>query len=92
MCTVSMVTGYFKDYTQPKLPTGLGTAGWAPNSVSREEFEALRKEVLELRKLLEAAKAYDTATGQHNCQKEENVKIIKQIAENLGVDLNDLLD
>lgn len=92
MCAVSMVTGYWKDYTQPGLPTGIGTPGWPPNSVTKEEFEALRKEVLELKKLLEAAKAYDTATGQHNCQKEENVKIIKQIAENLGVDLRDLLD
>lgn len=92
MCTVSMVTGYWQENNLPKVPPGLSHAGWNLNSVTREEFEALRKEVLELKKLLEAAKAYDNATNQHNCQKEENVKIIKQIAENLGVDLNDLLD
>ncbi len=92
MCVVSMVTEYWKENNQPKLPTGLAYANWPPSSVSREEFEALRKEVYELRQLLEAAKKFDDATNQHNCQKEENVRIIKQIAENLGVDLNDLLD
>lgn len=92
MCVVSMVTGYWKDNTQPNLPPNIGNPIWNPNSVTREEFEKLREEVLALRKLLEAAKKYDDATNQHNCEKEENVKIIKQIAENLGVDLGDLLD
>jgi hypothetical protein len=27
-----------------------------------------------------------------NCEKEENVKMIKQLAKNLGIDMEDLLD
>ena len=60
--------------------------------VSRNEFEALRKEVQELKKLLEAAKKFDQATGQPDCQMDEKVKLIKQIAKLVGVDLGGVLD
>ena len=96
MCVVSMVSDYWKDNNLPKYPNwnpgGISSAGlYPPPQVTREEFEALRKDVLELKELLKAAKKFDDATNQHDCEKEEKVELIKKIAEAVGVDLEDLL-
>lgn len=95
MCTVSMVTDYWKDNNLPKYPNimtypNTGVAGWPPPQVSREEFEALRKDMQELKELLIAAKKFDVATNQHNCEKEENVKALIRIAKVLDVDFEDI--
>lgn len=91
MCTVSMVTDYWRDNNLPKYPGLVGQGNWPTPQVTREEFEALRKDVLELKELLKAAKKFDEATGQPNCEKEEKVELIKKIAEAVGVDLQDLI-
>ncbi len=62
------------------------------SEVSRAEFEALRREVQELKKLLLAAKKFDEATGQPDCEVEDKVKLIKAIAKLVGVDLGDVLE
>ncbi len=43
------------------------------SEVSKADFGALRKEVEELKKLLQAAKAFDDATGQPHCNIDEDV-------------------
>ena len=104
MCAVSMVTDYWKKNDQwkyggiypgaPSMP-GVGlpaTGGLSYNPPTRAEFEQLRKEMMELKELLKAAKAYDDLTNQPNCEKEENVKVLKKVAEALGVDLNDIFE
>ncbi len=63
-----------------------------PPEVSRAELEALRAEVKELKKLLLAAKKFDEATGQPNCEMDEKVKLIKAIAKLVGVDLEKIFD
>jgi hypothetical protein len=60
--------------------------------VPRQEFEALKKEMEELKKLLLAAKAYDKATGQPDCEMDDKVKLIKAVAKAVGVDLGDVFD
>jgi hypothetical protein len=90
MCAVSMVTDYWKNNDQWKY-NGIPTGGLNYNPVSRAEFEQLRKEMMELKELLKAAKAYDDLTNQPNCEKEENVKVLKRVADALGVDLSDVL-
>lgn len=55
--------------------------------VTRAEFEALRAEMQELKKLLEAAKAYDKATGQPDCEMDSKVALIKKLAGLVGVDM-----
>jgi hypothetical protein len=62
--------------------------GVAISPPTREEFEALKKEVQELKKLLEAAKKYDESTGQKDCEIDEKVVFIKQIAKLVGVDVS----
>jgi hypothetical protein len=58
--------------------------------VSKEDFDALRREVLELKKLLLAAKAYDEATGQPDCEMDEKVDLIRRVAEFVGVDVDEV--
>lgn len=60
--------------------------------VSREEFERLRKEMEELRELLKAAKKFDASTGQPHCEVDAKVKLIKEIANLVGVELGDVFE
>lgn len=59
---------------------------------TQEEFDRLKKEVDELRKLLEAAKKFDESTGQPHCEVDAKVKLIKEIAKLVGVDLGDVFE
>ena len=59
--------------------------------VTRHEFDALKKEVEELKLLLAAAKKYDEATGQPECEHKDKVAFLKSVAEFVGVDLADVL-
>lgn len=69
---------------QPLLPP--------PAGPTRAEFEALKKEMQELKLLLQAAKRFDEATGQKDCEMDEKVALIKKVAELVGVDLGDVFE
>lgn len=58
--------------------------------VSKEDLDALRKEIEELKILLLAAKRYDEATGQPDCEMDEKVDLIRRVAEYVGVDVNEV--
>jgi hypothetical protein len=100
MCTVSNIGTAAGDYipgrypyVQPWVNPGAAGVPQAPfvDSVTRAEFEALRNEMAELRKLLVAAKEYDRATGQPDCEVDEKVALLKRLAELVDVDLDDVL-
>lgn len=59
-------------------------------TVKKEDFEALRKEVQELKELLKAAIKYDKETGEPDCHMDEKIELIKQVAKYVGVDLKDV--
>lgn len=59
-------------------------------TVSKEEFNKLKKEIEELKKLLLAAKEYDKNTGQPDCEIDEKVKTIKKLAELVGVNMDEV--
>jgi hypothetical protein len=63
-----------------------------PNGAAptRAEFDELKREIQELKKLLKAAKMYDTVTGQPDCELEDKVALVKKLAELVGVDLEDV--
>jgi len=90
MCQVSNVGGGWQNDFPTRWPTIMpGIAGGSGSlSVSRSEFDALKNEVLALRKLLEAAKEFDEQTGQPDCEVDEKVAFIKKIAEFVGVDMD----
>jgi hypothetical protein len=58
--------------------------------VTKEEFEALKKEVLEMKALLIKAKEYDEKNNEPNCEMEDKVKLLKQVADMVGVDLKEI--
>ena len=93
MCVVSMVGDHFNDIWQPKLPPGRTyptddlRSFLAP---SREEFNALKKEVENMIKLLERAIKYDKDNNEPACEIEEKVALLKKVAELVGVSLEDI--
>lgn len=102
MCTFSNIgSDWTRTFPQrfPELPPimprkSITPGTWIHNElgVSQAEFDKLKREVEELKKLLEAAKAYDAATGQPDCETDEKVDLIKRVAELVGVDLEDLFE
>lgn len=100
MCTVSMVGDFYREKWRPLEPyiqPGTGTSPAAPfyppfqKAVSPEEFEALKKEVQDMKKLLQMAKIYDEKNGEPNCEMDEKMKLLKDIAKLVGIDLDDIL-
>lgn len=101
MCMYSSIGDQWKDKFPekwpkfvPYIPEGdfVPSPFHLPPEISRAEFEALKKEVEELKKLIKAAVAFDKATGQPHCEVEDKVKLIKKIANMVGVDMKDLMD
>lgn len=100
MCIVSNIGDYWREklpeqhpWTTPWIQPNPGVQ---PNpgislSPTREEFEALKRDVEALKKLLEAAKKFDEETNQPHCEHEDKVALIKKVAELVGVDLKDVL-
>lgn len=99
MCVVSMIGDDWRNNFPKRFPElepfiNPNTPSPIPrpliDSVSREEFNKLRAEMEELRSLLKAAKKYDEATNQPDCEVDEKVALIMKIAELVGVDMQEL--
>ena len=71
-------------------PTTTDSTYIFPSGPSQQQFDALKKEVEELKKIVKAAKEYDEATGQPDCEVDEKVDMIKKLADYVGVDMNDV--
>lgn len=59
--------------------------------VSKEEFEELKKEVLEMKQLLKRAVEYDEKNNEPHCETEEKIATLKKVAAMVGVSLDDVL-
>jgi hypothetical protein len=103
MCSVSAIGGewttlvpqtypWITPYVQPNAPTIQPNFIYNFPEVSPEEFDRLKNEVEELKTLLQAAKKFDEATGQPDCEIDEKVGLIKRIAELVGVDMGDVFN
>lgn len=82
MCVVSMVTDYYREQWEPRIPQPyfIPMPGSQPAVTDAE--------ILEFRKLLERAREYDRRTGQPDCELEEKRAALKAIAEKLGIDIS----
>lgn len=96
MCVVSYVGDYWR-YSLPQKPyydTITTIVNPLPGSqqspISRAEFEALKHDIEELKTLLLAAKQYDAATGQPDCEHDDKVALIRKVAEIVGVSMEDV--
>ena len=88
MCVVSMIGDEFNErWKQP--PYQQIFHNWP--EVSRAEFESLKKEVEELKSLLKRAKEYDEKNNEPSCELESKMKILREIAKLVGVNLDEVL-
>jgi len=85
MCVVSAVIDNWRENRIHLVPPLF-------DAEARRQIEALRNEVLELKKLLLAAKEFDMKTGQPNCEDAEKKKFILEIANKLNIDLSQVFD
>lgn len=96
MCAVSMVGDYFSETIPRKYPFVVpdGSQQYQFYPVypvpSKEEFDALKKDVADMKNLLLRAKAYDEETGQKDCEKAEKVAMLRDIAKAVGIDLDEV--
>lgn len=95
MCMTSAVGDYYKD-SLPSKPYWDGIqpfinplAPIAP-AVTRQEFDALKRDLEELKKALLAAKRFDEVAGEPDCEMDEKVAIIKKLAKVVGVSMEDV--
>lgn len=79
MCVVSMIGDNWKGGFPNMYPTF--------PIVTRDEFDALKREMEELKKLIKAAREFDEATGQKDCENADKVAFIKEVAKFVGVDI-----
>lgn len=99
MCAVSMIGDHYTDKWRLPDPYGGAPSPMNPfpvvytlpiNPVTREEFDALKKEVQEMKALLIRAKKYDEDNGQADCEIDDKVAILKKVAELVGIDLSEV--
>lgn len=83
---------------QPFSPTSIPSTN--PNTTfpavftqgpTKEEFEELKKEVLEMKELLKKAIQYDIDNNEPHCEIEEKMATLKKVSEMVGVSLDDIL-
>lgn len=87
MCTVSMVGDYYAEKWNPIVQPNTTYVAFP----SREEFDALRREVEDMKALLIRAKAYDEANGEPDCEMDEKLAVLRKVAELVGVDLSEVI-
>jgi hypothetical protein len=79
-------------FQQPSGPGQTTTVVFPmPAPVSREEFDALKRDVEEMKALLKRAKEYDERNGEPECEMDEKMAVLRKLAEMVGVNLDDVL-
>jgi hypothetical protein len=89
MCVVSMIGDHYNDKWDP-------LRHYIPQSPSytllatKEEFDKLKAEVEEMKALLKRAKIYDEKNNEPNCEIEEKMTFLREVAKLVGVDLDEI--
>lgn len=102
MCVVSFIGQHYTDKWKDfdllkKFPQGpiqiqpSTTIVQLPPEVTREEFEALRKEVKEMVELLKKAKIYDEVNNEPDCEVDEKMEKLRAVAKIFDIDLDEVL-
>lgn len=98
MCVVSMIGDHYNDkWNQPDYQDIFKRLGQQTSTVKyefgvpRSEFDALKKEVEEMKELLKRAIEYDKKNDEPDCQLEGKIATLRKIAELVGVNLDDVL-
>ena len=96
MCAVSAVLDHFHTNWPPAdwprlAANPFPTVTRAEHEALKAQVAAMRAELEALKDLVKAAKRYDEATGQNDCEHADKVALIRQLAEALGVDMTGVL-
>jgi len=96
MCVVSMVCDHYRDMWTPKyvphtVPFSVGSVGPAFDSITRQEFDDLKRQVMEMKELLRRAKEYDELNNEPDCEVDEKMELLRRIAGAVGVSLDDVI-
>jgi len=95
MCVVSMVGDHYNEW-YPKVypdvfPSWPPETVRLPDSITRQEFDALKKTVEEMRDLLKRAIKYDEDNDEPHCEVEEKMALLRRVAEAVGISLDDVI-
>lgn len=97
MCAVSFIGDHYRDkWDEPDWgkivqPIIHPVQPFSVKPVSQEDFDKLKADVAEMKKLLKRAKDYDEQTGQPDCETDEKMALLRKVAEAVGIDLDDVL-
>lgn len=58
--------------------------------ITRQEFDDLKKEVEEMKKILTLAAEYDKRNNEPHCEMEQKVDLLKKMAGLFGISLDDI--
>lgn len=90
MCVVSMVGDHFNQQWAPYTQQ-VGLAGGSLiEFLPKHEFEALRREVMQMKELLIKAKLYDEQNNEPKCEKEEKIETLKKMAKLFDISLEEI--
>lgn len=99
MCVVSFIGDNFrdrwddKDWIKPYLnpaPTNPFNIQQGMTPIEKKEFEDLKKEVEIMKELLKKAKIYDEVNNEPDCEMEDKVKFLREVAKFVGIDLDEI--
>jgi hypothetical protein len=94
MCATSMVGDVYRDkWNESTSPyRGLAYPGAPqPPAISRAEFDALKKEVADMKELLKRAKDYDERNGEPECEMDDKMDLLRRVAKLVGISLDDVI-
>jgi electron transfer flavoprotein alpha subunit len=105
MCIASAISDDYSKgwpWTQPHLPHWPQPGANPPinpfeslnpplPAISPEEFQSLKKQVEELRELLEKAKQYDAVHDEPDCESEDKIARAKELGKTFDVDIEGVL-
>lgn len=99
MCAVSMIGDHYADKWRDQYP-GIGIPWQSPPLwpltpptaiIIRAEFDALKRDVEEMKALLKRAKEYDERNNEPDCEMEEKMDLLRKVAKLVGVNIDDVL-
>jgi hypothetical protein len=89
---------YFPSPVIPLTPGPIGPVApspyigtYIPTPISRQEFDELKKEVLEMKELLKRAKKYDEDNGEKDCEIDEKMDLLRRVAKLVDINLDDVI-
>jgi hypothetical protein len=93
MCVVSAIGDYYRRDTLPNIIPNYtpGTTGaQVVQFATKQDLIRIEQSLIELKSLLLQAIKYDKMMNEPHCEHEDKVRLIKELADAVGVDMTDV--